>query len=157
MFRGPAAAARPSGKNEVGSEAIESILGRGARVRGRIGGDGDLRVEGHVEGDVRISGQLAIEEGGAVTGDVEAAALVISGALTGDVGLAARGSVIPVIPVTIRAGAKVAGNLGNAEVVLEEGASFEGRIDAEFDLPAGLAALPEAPAAGASRQTGRVR
>lgn len=151
MFRGPAAAARPSGKNEMESEAIESILGRGARVRGRIGGDGDLRVEGHVEGDVRISGQLAIEEGGAVTGDVEATAVVIGGALTGDI--AAGG------PITIRAGARVAGNLGNSEVVLEEGASFEGRIDAEFDLPAGLMASHEVSAAGAgaSRQTGRGR
>ncbi|MFT3775579.1 MAG: polymer-forming cytoskeletal protein [Minicystis sp.] len=112
------------------------MLGRGARVRGRVGGDGDLRVEGQIEGDVRISGQLAIEEGAAITGDVEASAVVIGGALTGDV--AARGA------VTIRAGAKVEGNLGGSEIVLEEGASFQGRIDAEFDLPAELLGSHEA-------------
>lgn len=134
-MRGPAAA-RSAASEMV--EAVESVLGRGARVRGRVGGDGDLRVEGQVEGDVRISGQLAIEEGGAVTGDVEASAVVIGGALTGDV--SARGA------VTIRAGAKVEGALGGAEVVLEEGASFIGRIDAEFDMPAelGLSAAPRA-------------
>ncbi len=118
-MRGPAAA-RSTANETV--EAVESILGRGAKVRGRVGGDGDLRVEGQVEGDVRISGQLAIEEGGAITGDV-----------------AARGS------VTIRAGAQVAGNMNGAEVVLEEGASFTGRIEAEFDMPAELS--EEAPTA----------
>jgi cytoskeletal protein CcmA (bactofilin family) len=126
MFRGPAASARPSENNE---SATESVLGRGARVRGRIGGDGDLRVEGQVEGEVRITGQLSIEEGGSVTGDVEAAGVVIGGALTGDV--TGGGA------VTIRAGAKVVGNVGG-ELVLEEGASFEGRVDAVFDLPGEL-------------------
>jgi cytoskeletal protein CcmA (bactofilin family) len=117
-----------------------SILGRGARVRGRVSGDGDLRVEGQVEGDVRVSGDLAIEEGASVTGDIEAAAVVIGGALTGDV--AARGA------VAIRAGAHVVGDLAGSEVSMDEGASFEGRIDAEVDLPPEL----EAP-----RQAGRGR
>lgn len=136
MMRGPAVA-RASDEDEV--EATESVLGRGARVRGRVGGEGDLRVEGQIEGDVRITGQLAIEEGGAVAGDVEASAVVIGGALTGDVG--GKGS----IAITIRSTARVEGNLGNAEVVLEEGATFLGRIDAEFDLP-GMDAAPKAQA-----------
>ena len=57
--------------------------------------------------------------------------VLIGGALTGDV--AATGAVV------IRASAKVAGNMSGAEVSLEEGASFSGRIEAEFDLPAELA------------------
>lgn len=144
MIRGPAAARTSSEKNEV--EPTESVLGRGARVRGRVGGDGDLRVEGHVEGEVRIAGQLTIEEGAAIAGAVDAAAVVVGGALQGDI--AARG------PVTIRATAKVEGNITGdvAEVVLEEGASFEGRIDAEFDLPitgaASHAAAPKQAARG---------
>lgn len=144
-MRGPAAARSAANEAVESVESSESVLARGARVRGRIGGDGDLRIEGQVEGDVRISGQLAIEEGGAITGDVEASAVVIGGSLTGDV--SARGS------VTIRAGAQVAGNMGGAEVVLEEGASFTGRIDAEFDMPAELGGAPVA--ASAPRQPAR--
>jgi cytoskeletal protein CcmA (bactofilin family) len=126
MARGSAAVERV--RTREPGEA--SVLGRGARVRGRVGGEGDLRVEGHVEGDVRLTGELSIEDGGAITGDVEASSVVIAGALTGDV--AARGS------VTIRATARVEGSMGGAEVSLEEGASFTGRIEAEFDLPAEL-------------------
>jgi cytoskeletal protein CcmA (bactofilin family) len=126
MARGPAV------ERSRTSETSEStsVLGRGARVRGRVSGDGDLRVEGQIEGDVTLSGELSIDETGTVTGDVDAAAVTITGTLLGDV--AARGV------VTIRAGAKVEGNMGGAEVSLEEGASFAGRIEAEFDLPAEL-------------------
>jgi cytoskeletal protein CcmA (bactofilin family) len=124
MVRGPAAA------RSSATEASPSTLGRGARVRGRVGGEGDLHVEGQIEGDVAITGDLFIEEGGSIRGDVGARAVVIGGAFTGDVD--ARGA------VSIRSTASVEGNLGGAEVSLEEGASFRGRIDAEFDLPAEL-------------------
>jgi cytoskeletal protein CcmA (bactofilin family) len=146
MVRGLAAARGASSAG--GSDGGPSILGRGARVRGRIGGEGDLRVEGQVEGDVVVSGELSIEEGASVTGDVGAAALVVGGALKGDV--EARGA------VALRATAEVEGNLSGAEVSIEEGASFHGRIDAEFDLPAELSgtvghdggARPHSPGAG---------
>lgn len=107
-----------------------SVLGRGTRVRGRIQGDGDLRIEGGVEGDVSVSGELLVEEGADVRGNVDAATITISGALTGDV--SSRGGIV------VRASAKVAGNLGGPEVSLEEGAEFSGRIEADFDLPAEL-------------------
>jgi cytoskeletal protein CcmA (bactofilin family) len=123
MVRGPAAA---RGTSNDGA----SVLGSGARVSGRIAGDGDLRIEGQVEGDVTVSGELVIEEGGSVRGDVDAGAVVVGGKLEGDV--AAQGA------VAIRATADVEGNLAAAEVSLDEGASFHGRIDTEFDLPAEL-------------------
>ena len=120
MVRGPVAS--PSV-----AEQGESLLGRGVRVRGRVNGDGDLRVEGSVEGELVISGGLTIEEGASVKGDVGASSVVVAGVLAGDVD--SRG------PVVIRATAKVEGNLGAAEVSIEEGASFAGRLEAEFELP----------------------
>jgi cytoskeletal protein CcmA (bactofilin family) len=129
MARGPAAT--QSNTPDL-SNVEESVLGRGTRVRGRIGGEGSLRVEGQIEGNVAVGGDLAVEEGAAITGDVEARAVTIHGALTGDV--SARGA------IAIRATAKVAGNMGGSEVSLDEGASFTGRIEAEFDLPSELVA-----------------
>ena len=68
---------------------------------------------------------------------------MVSGTLEGDVD--ARG------PVALRATAEVEGNLSGAEVSIEEGASFHGRIEAEFDLPAELgAAVTTQPAAQAA-------
>lgn len=123
MARGPAA----TRSNASPLAGDESVLGRGTRVRGRINGDGSLRVEGQVEGEVAVSGDLTIEEGASVRGDVEALGVTILGELQGDV--SAHG------PVAIRATAKVTGNMGGAEVTLDEGASFTGRIEADFELP----------------------
>lgn len=126
MARGQAAERSHTSES---SESV-SVIGRGAKVRGRVSGEGDLRIEGKIEGEVSVSGDLSIEDGGAVTGDIAAGAVVIAGGLTGDV--SARGA------VTIQATAKVDGDMIGAEVSLEEGASFSGRIEAEFDLPAEL-------------------
>ncbi|HEY1691244.1 MAG TPA: polymer-forming cytoskeletal protein [Polyangiaceae bacterium] len=103
-------------------------IGSGARIRGRIHGDGDLVVEGQVEGELAIRGELTIAEGGAVTSEaVEAQSVVVAGTLEGDV--AASG------PVRLVAGARVRGNLKGSAVSIEEGARFSGRLDCEFDLP----------------------
>ncbi len=110
------------------SDEFSSVLGRGTRVRGRVSGSGALRVEGQVEGGIAVGGDLSIEEGAQVQGPVEADSVSIGGELVGDV--TARG------PVVIRSTAKVAGTMGGAEVSLEEGASFKGRIEAVFELPA---------------------
>jgi cytoskeletal protein CcmA (bactofilin family) len=103
-------------------------IGSGARVRGRIHGDGDLVVEGQVEGDLAIRGELTIAEGGSVTSEaVEAQSVTIAGALEGDV--AATG------PVRLVAGSRVRGNLRGSAVAIEDGARFSGRLDCEFELP----------------------
>lgn len=113
-----------------GHGAEENVLGASLRVRGRVAGDGDLRIEGSVEGDVKVSGALSIEQGGTVNGNAFAQAVSIDGTLTGDVEASGE--------VTIRAGARVVGNMNGAQIALEEGASFSGRIEAEFELPDGL-------------------
>ena len=46
--------------------ALLTVIGRGVRIRGRIQGDGDLAIEGHVEGEVAVSGELLIEAAGLV-------------------------------------------------------------------------------------------
>ena len=116
------------GNAELGSPG--STLGKGVQIRGRVSGDGDLRVEGQLEGDLTLSGEVEVHEGGAVTGDVDADAVVIAGGVTGDV--ISRGA------LTLRAGARVDGNLTASEICVEEGASFSGRIDMDFEMPAEL-------------------
>ncbi len=110
--------------------AAAGVIGATTRVRGRINGDGDLTVEGSVEGDITVGGDLVVGAGASVTSNVDAHSVTVSGTLEGDV--AARGN------VRILAGAKVRGDVRGGEVTLEEGAEFTGRLDGDFELPAEL-------------------
>jgi cytoskeletal protein CcmA (bactofilin family) len=124
-----------------GGEARDARVGSGARIRGKIHGEGDLIVEGHVEGDVAIRGDLTIAEGASVSSEaVEAQAVTISGTLEGDV--AATGQ------VRLAAGARVRGNLRGTAVSIEDGARFSGRLDCEFDLPPELGGSSRGEARG---------
>lgn len=126
------AQARTTTRGTAAGEAHEARIGSSAHVRGRIHGDGDLVIEGHVEGDLAIRGDLTIAEGASVKSEggghvVEAHAVTIAGELTGD--LAASG------PVRLAPSAQVSGNLRGSAVAIDEGARFAGRLDCEFDLP----------------------
>jgi cytoskeletal protein CcmA (bactofilin family) len=106
----------------------DARIGSAARVRGRIQGDGDLVVEGHVEGNVTLRGDLTIAEGATVASEsVTAHAVLIAGTLEGNV--AATG------PVRLASGARVRGDLQGSAVALDDGAHFSGRLDCEFELP----------------------
>jgi cytoskeletal protein CcmA (bactofilin family) len=108
-----------------------SILGPATRVTGRVSGAGGLRVEGHVQGDISVTGDAEIADGGSVEGNVTAGSLDVSGSLLGDVNV--RGAVV------IRGGAVVRGELRGAEVSIEPGSRVSVRLDTDFELDLGPA------------------
>ncbi len=103
-----------------------SVLGATTRLTGRINGEGGLRVDGTIRGDVSVTGPAEISEGASVEGDVHAESLEIHGTLIGNV--AARG------PVLIRAGAVVRGELAGSRVTIEPGARVAVRLETDFEL-----------------------
>lgn len=109
----------------------EAVIGRSARVRGRVSGDGDLRIEGTVEGDIALRGDLTVAEGARATSNVEAHEVTVGGDLEGDV--RAQG-------VRIEAGGRVHGDIFSDSVAIDEGAEYSGRLHAEFELPPELGA-----------------
>ena len=92
-------------------EAREAVIGRTTRIRGRISGDGDLVIEGTVEGDVDVS---SVTVRGEVDGDIRA-----------------RGA------VRVESGGRLRGDV-TGEFSIEEGGEFVGNIDADFEMPAEL-------------------
>lgn len=115
-------------------------IGRTTRIVGRLTGDGDLLVEGRIEGEVSLRGSLAVGDGGVVVAPVEAADVTVNGLVDGDV--TARGA------VTLRAGGSVRGAITASRIAVEDGAKFTGRIEMDVELPAGLGGTPAAAPEG---------
>jgi cytoskeletal protein CcmA (bactofilin family) len=100
-----------------------TIIGRSARVRGRIGaaGDNDLQILGFVEGEISVGGDVTIEAGGMVGAGVTGRKLVVRGAVKGD--LNGEESVL------LEDGARVVGDVRAPRVAIAPGALVRGYVD----------------------------
>jgi len=107
-----------------------STLGRGVGIKGRVTGDGDLSVEGRIEGELAIGGALHGASGATIQARVEAASLLVEGVLEGDVSSSG--------PVRAVAGSRLSGTSAAESFAMEEGADVSAEILADFDLPAEL-------------------
>ncbi len=119
--------ARSGAGNSAEAADFDAVIGASTRVRGRVTGDGDLLVEGQVDGDITVRGDVTIEQGARATSAVDAFGLTVRGDLEGDI----RASGV----VRIELGARVRGDIQGDLIALEEGAEFVGRLDATFELP----------------------
>ncbi|MEZ4219657.1 MAG: polymer-forming cytoskeletal protein [Polyangiaceae bacterium] len=91
-----------------------------------MSGRGPLRIEGKVNGDVSVDGNLELCAGASVDGDIAAASLELAGNLQGDAKCSGA--------IVIRAGAEVKGDLVGASVSIEAGSVVDVRLDTEFEL-----------------------
>jgi cytoskeletal protein CcmA (bactofilin family) len=108
------------------------VIGRGIRIDGRLTGDEDLIVEGHIEGTITLNNHLVIEETGTVVANVEAVELTIRGRL--------NGNIVARELISILAGAVVIGDIRAPRILIEDGARFKGNIEMDVPLPPGVQA-----------------
>jgi cytoskeletal protein CcmA (bactofilin family) len=110
--------AADDGPRRDGGGGKQSVIGTGLRVVGEIESAGNVRIEGHVQGNVRAR-TLAVGDGGRVDGNVDAEIAQIDGTVNGKV---QAGTVV------LGATARLKGDILQRSLAIELGAKFEGRI-----------------------------
>src|SRR6185436_16418825 len=106
----------PSSSRPRGPTAA-SLVADGVRMKGNIVTDGDLHLDGEIEGDLKV-GRLTIGETGCVTGTIQADSIDVHGRVAGTI--SAR-------HVKLMSTAHVDGDITHGELAIESGAHFEGR------------------------------
>jgi len=106
----------------VNSE-IETIIGKNTQVKGEIKGSGNIRLDGKLDGDIAISGDVIIGEFGKVIGNVKAENMLISGIITGNVHISNK--------LEIFKSGQLIGDVKAAILSIDEGAKFTGHSDME--------------------------
>lgn len=96
-------------------------IGAGTKVEGRVAGEENLSVLGHVLGKIEIVGTVDVADGGIVEADVQATRVVVSGVLVGNV--TATEALI------IEATGRVVGELTAPTLRIAQGAQYAGRLD----------------------------
>ncbi len=123
--------------------ALLTVIGRGVRVCGRITGESDLTIEGHVDGEVAVSGDVTVEAGGLVGASVSARTLTVRGAVKGD--LTGEDA------VRLEEGARVVGDLRAPRIAIAKGALVRGLVQTgtgERTAPRAKTGSAARPAAG---------
>ena len=91
-------------------------------ISGELLSSEDTIIEGRVDGQVQIKGApLTIASRGAVRADVRAVRVLVEGQLKGSISASER--------IELTASARVEGALSANEVIISEGARFDGGID----------------------------
>ena len=70
--------------------AKESLIAADVTIEGKIEGAGHVRIAGRFKGDVNVQGNVTIEHGAHVTGQVNAATVIVSGEVEGNINASAR-------------------------------------------------------------------
>ncbi len=89
------------------------VISNGIQVRGNLSGDGDLVVNGRMEGHVALRAHVTVEEDGTVVADVETQELTVQGKMNGNTDATKR--------ISVSNTATYVGNLRAPRVVLEAG------------------------------------
>lgn len=96
-------------------------IGRSVQVNGDIAGKTDLRIAGKVYGNVSIDGELILEKLAIIEGDVKCGAAILAGVIKGNVDCKSK--------LLLQDNAKIIGNVKAEQLVINEGAIFQGSCD----------------------------
>jgi cytoskeletal protein CcmA (bactofilin family) len=97
-------------------------IGRSVVINGEFISDEDLTIDGTLKGSVQIrEATLTIGDPARVEADIHGSRVIVHGTVRGSITASAR--------IELGPGASVQGNLSADQVVIADGARFDGRID----------------------------
>jgi cytoskeletal protein CcmA (bactofilin family) len=102
-------------------EARESLIAADLTIEGKIEGSGHVRIAGSFKGDVHVQGNLTIESGARLTGQVRANTVTVGGELHGNIDAAAR--------VELLETGLVAGDVKASSLTVAAGSRMRGQVE----------------------------
>jgi cytoskeletal protein CcmA (bactofilin family) len=150
---------RPSGEmggRATAPQSAESVIDQHSSFDGRFETNHDLRVEGSISGEVVCRGRFTVEREANARARIEASDAHIKGRLDGDIVCSGQ--------LVIASTAAVTGTIKAGTLVVEEGASLSGSVEAAKTTAAAAplrptaaeAAIAPAPAPARSTRTREV-
>ncbi len=102
-----------------------SIIASGMQVSGDIESDGDMRIDGFVNGSVFCKSKVVISQTGRVTGDIQAINIDVHGTV--------HGNIAALELLSLKSNCSITGNLATEKLQIEPNATFNGHCTMTFD------------------------
>ena len=107
------------------NEMKESLIASGLTIEGKIIDNGHVRVAGKFKGDIQVEGNLHIDSGARVEGQVKAGEVIVSGELQGNIESAKR--------VELQQGGTITGDVKAGSLTVAAGARMRGSVDFGYE------------------------
>jgi len=117
----------PAPAHHAAPKPPASVLSSDLTVIGNVQTEGDITIQGKVQGDIRAQ-LLTVGEGAIISGEIIADDVVVNGRVVGRV----RG-----LKVRLTSTARVEGDIIHKTIAIEAGAHFEGSVQRQEDPLAG--------------------
>lgn len=102
-----------------------NILGNGTSVTGDINSEGDIRIDGKLDGNLNTKGKVVIGKSGAIKGEIKCAQAEISGTLEGKIHVEQL--------LSLKASSRINGDIITSKLAIEPDALFSGTCN--MDTP----------------------
>jgi cytoskeletal protein CcmA (bactofilin family) len=118
---GPAPVNPAATQPKARMEMKESVISAGLAIEGKIVGSGHVRVAGKFKGDVQVDGNLHIDSGAVLEGQVRASEVMVSGELQGNIESAKR--------VDLQQGGVITGDVKAGSLTVAAGSRMRGNVE----------------------------
>ena len=109
----------------VDPPARESVIAADLAIEGKIEGAGHVRIAGKFKGDVKVQGNLTIEQGAKVAGGVAASKVTLAGELEGNIASAQQ--------VELLQSGVINGDLKAGSLTVAAGSRIRGHVECGWD------------------------
>ncbi|MES2130939.1 MAG: polymer-forming cytoskeletal protein [Bacteroidota bacterium] len=105
-------------KSPVVEGASINLIGNGTNITGDITSNGDVRIDGNLKGNITISGKLVIGPSGILEGNIQCQNADVSGEIKGKIHVTEL--------LSLKATAKLLGDIVTGKISIEPNATFTG-------------------------------
>ena len=108
------------------SNAI-NIIGSGTSITGDINSDGDVRIDGTLNGNLTIAGKVVIGQTGTINGEIQCKNSDVSGSIKGKIKVSEL--------LSLKSTAKIYGDIITSKLAIEPNAIFTGTCNMDGNTP----------------------
>lgn len=118
-------------------------IGVGTEITGDVSTNGDIRIDGFLNGNLKTKGKVVIGETGSIKGEITCKNSVVEGSIHGKIGVAEL--------LTLKATSSLQGDINTRRLAIEPGAKFTGNCNMSMDTSVSTANEPEKSTEGTKK------
>lgn len=104
----------------IDQQEISTLIGEGFVLTGNVAGLSVIRIDGQINGNVKVDGGIILGEKGSIIGDIETASAIIYGTVKGNV---------KTKQLEIKRTGEVNGDIKTETLEIEFGAQYNGKLE----------------------------